>query len=101
MSIPPPNDGREWHKILVVHDGEELFSSVGMEIMTGSSIEEITGSHEAQEAALKQGRRLANEAAARVGSHEWVDIFPYLADKAGYDITDLDARPVYAARRNQ
>lgn len=94
----PPNDGRAWEPVIEVLDGEDVLNSLGMSILTGSTIREIAGSSEVQVEAIKRGRRLANEAMAHTGSTNFLDAFPYLALRAGYDVTDMRQRPVFAAK---
>ena len=85
----------DWQDAIVLIDGEDALLGVAMEIVTGSSIDDIKGNYEAQTLAMKRGRQLMREAAARTGS----DNFPYLAERAGYEVSDMDKRPVLVRQK--
>lgn len=89
----------EWQDAIVLIDGEDALLGIAMEIVTGSSIDQIKGDAAEQEVALKRGRQLAREAAARTGSYHWLDNFPYLAEKAGYITSDMGSRPVMVKKK--
>lgn len=90
---------KDWEEAIVLIDDEDALLSVAMEIVTGSSIDEISGDFDAQKSALQKGRRLAREAASHTGSYHWLDNFPYLAEKAGYEVSDMNKRPVMVAKK--
>lgn len=90
----------DWQDAIVLIDGEDALLGVAMEIVTGSSIDDIKGNYEAQTLAMKRGRQLAREAAARTGSYFWLANFPYLAQRAGYEVSDMDKRPVLVRQKS-
>lgn len=89
-----------WQDAIVLTDGEDALLGVALKIVTGSSIDDIKGNYEAQTLAMKRGRQLMRESAARTGSYFWLDNFPYLAERAGYEVSDMDKRPVLVRQKS-
>ena len=96
--IAAPKDGRQWRVVAEEVNREPVLTSLGMHILTGHS-EETFKQRGIPEAALRDGRRRAQEAMAHTGSEAMTDALEYLADDLGLDLTDIHQLPIYAAQR--
>lgn len=96
-----PDDGREWRSVSKLHDGEPVFSMLGLSILTGwseSDLDAYAKEHGTVPGhAMKSGKRRASEAAAATGSRDLDACLPYLAAGMGYELANPSAFEILAA----
>ncbi|MCV7359162.1 hypothetical protein [Mycolicibacterium fluoranthenivorans] len=94
-----PDDGREWRTVATLINGEPMFSTLGLSILTGYPEAFVATEGNVSALAIQAGRRRASEAAAATGSRDLDFCLPYLADQMGLDLANPDPFEIVAARR--